>query len=147
MNQLCVLAASLCLAVGCETAHNWQHPIIMGNPETVLITYHVKPGDEAALRQLLKKTWNDYRDEESLVDPFPHVIVCGAEDGGKTKFVEIFTWVSISSPQLASEITGINDDWASMHSLCEARGHSSDIELEPVQKVEPPPAEVTADAH
>jgi len=40
-------------------------------PETVLITYHVKPGKEADLEEVLRRGWKIYR-KEHLVFARPH---------------------------------------------------------------------------
>lgn len=60
------------------------------SPETVLITYHVKPGKEADLEEVLRRGWEIYR-KENLVFAQPHLIVRDKESGDKTRVVEIFT--------------------------------------------------------
>src|SRR6267378_2809124 len=65
-------------------------------PETVLITYHVKPGKEEELKQVLSRAWEIYR-REHLVFASPHVIVQDKENE-KPRIVEVFTWVSHDAP-------------------------------------------------
>src|SRR4051812_45632208 len=65
--------------------------------ETVLITYHVIPGKEKALRELLAKVWDVY-EKEHLVFPQPHVVVRQKDAAAKNRIVEIFTWVNSEAP-------------------------------------------------
>jgi quinol monooxygenase YgiN len=91
------------------------------SPETVLITYHVKSGKEAEFQDVLARAWETYR-KEHLVFAQPHVIVQDKENGGKNRFVEIFTWVSHAAPDHAPD--SVKKIWEQMQSLCEARdGH------------------------
>jgi len=91
------------------------------DPETVLVSYHVAPGKEQQLRQVLSDTWNVYR-RERLVRPDPHVIVEAQDAAGKKRFVEIFTWVSHSAPDHAPD--SVKKLWDQMQSCCETRdGH------------------------
>ena len=43
-------------------------------PETVLITYRVKPGNESEFEQVLAQAWTIYR-QERLVHAWPHIVV------------------------------------------------------------------------
>jgi hypothetical protein len=91
------------------------------SPETVLITYHVKPGKEAEMAAVLRRAWEIYL-REHLVFSDPHIIVRDAEKDGKPRMVEIFTWVSHSAPDHAPK--SVKDTWNEMMSLCEPRdGH------------------------
>jgi hypothetical protein len=90
-------------------------------PETVLITYHVKPGKEAELENVLRREWKIYRNEH-LVFARPHLIVRDKESGDKTRVVEVFTWVSHSAPDHAPD--SVKAIWNDMQALCEPRdGH------------------------
>jgi hypothetical protein len=92
------------------------------SPETVLITYHVIPGKEGELQQVLGNAWGVYR-KEQLVLAEPHVIVSGKDAGDKTRYVEIFTWVSSDAPDHAPE--SVKSLWNQMQSCCEERdGHT-----------------------
>jgi hypothetical protein len=91
-------------------------------PETVLITYRVKPGKEAEFEQALFQAWEIYR-REHLVFAEPHLIVRDAEKSDKPHVVEIFTWISHSAPENVPD--SVKSLWAEMQALCEPRdGHS-----------------------
>jgi hypothetical protein len=90
-------------------------------PETVLVTYHVKPGKEAELEDVLHRVWETYR-KEHLVFAKPHLILRDKEAGDKTRMVEIFTWVSHSAPEHVPD--SVKTLWNEMQADCEARaGH------------------------
>jgi hypothetical protein len=114
----CMLA--LVLLAGCATTK----PAVKdtsSTPETVMVTYHVKLGGEAALEQLLTEAWTVYR-ENHLVLAQPHIILRDQERGGKTRIVEIFTWASHEAPDHAP--ASVKAIWGKMMSLCEPRdGH------------------------
>src|SRR5580700_8226662 len=72
------LAFALSFVSGCAT-HSNKQPAQSKNrlkdrPETVLVTYHVKPGMEKQFEALLDRAWNTYR-SEGMVKSEPHVIV------------------------------------------------------------------------
>ena len=91
--------------------------------ETVLVTYHVKPGKEAEFQAVLSQAWEIYR-KEQLVFTEPHVIVQASEGDNKTRFVEIFTWVSHATPEHAPD--AVKAIWNQEQALCEARdGHGA----------------------
>ena len=93
-----------------------------GDTETVMITYHVRAGQEINFRGLLTRAWSTYRSER-LVFPQPHILLQNREAGGKIQFVEIFTWVSHDAPQNAPD--SVKRIWSQEQSLCEARdGHN-----------------------
>jgi len=118
-----LLLAVLALAwSGCSTTHQ---SLVKGDPETVLVTYHVKPGKEAEFQTVLSRAWEVYRNEH-LVFTEPHIVVQDSEDGGKPRFVEIFTWVSRSIPENAPE--SVKTTWKEAESLCEKRGEHYGIE-------------------
>src|SRR5690349_20818746 len=85
------------------------------NRETVLITYHIITGKETELQSLLSRVWQAYRDER-LVLAEPHVIVRDEEGGGKTRFVEVFTWVDEKAPDHAPE--KVTKLWEKMKACC-----------------------------
>jgi hypothetical protein len=124
MNKIkttCWLFGGLLLASGCSTTTTGGHG--QADPETVLITYHVKSGKDAELQAALANAWHIYLTEH-LVFAEPHVVVWAAEDGDKTRFVEIFTWRSHSAPDHATD--AVKKIWEQEQSLCEARkGHNA----------------------
>jgi len=100
---------------------NEKQALPKSDPETVLVTYHVKSGKEADFQELLSRAWGIYR-KEHLVFAQPHVIVQDKESGEQPRFIEIFTWVSHSAPEHAPD--SVKTIWDQMQSLCEARdGH------------------------
>ena len=101
-------------------------------PETVVITYRAKSGKEAELQATLIHSWQIYRSEH-LVFAEPHTIVRIADDAGKFRFVETFTWVNHSIPDFASD--AVTKIWAQQQSLCEARGGYQGIEADEVELV------------
>lgn len=113
-----LLALSLVSLTACSTTTPATNH---DSPETMFITYHVQPGDEAKLQEVLSRAWDIYR-KNHLVLTQPHVIIRAMESGGKTRFVEVFTWVSHAAPGHAP--ASVKKIWEQMQSLCEARdGH------------------------
>ena len=109
----------------CSTTNRTQPRSARPDPETVLVTYRAKPGSEAELQAVLSRAWQVYRSEH-LVHVEPHIIVRDTEDGGKTRYVEIFTWVSHAAPEHAPD--SVKAIWKQEHSLCEERNGHSGIE-------------------
>ena len=116
-----LFAISLLALAGCSTMH--QTGGAKADSETVMITYHVQPGKELEFQSLLTHAWEVYRGEH-LVFAEPHIVVRDTEDGGKARFVEIFTWVK--SPDHAPD--SVKAVWQQEQSLCEARSGHKGIE-------------------
>ena len=118
------LFAVLLLALtGCSTTRYASNA--KADPETVLITYHVKPGKEAELQAVLSRAWEIYR-REHLVFAEPHIVLRETEDGNKRRVIEVFTWVSHAAPDHAPE--SVKTIWQQEQSLCEARSGRTAIE-------------------
>jgi hypothetical protein len=117
--------------VGCSTTNQSS---ARRDPETVLVTYHVKLGKEAEFQAVLSQAWEIYRGEH-LVFAEPHVVVQDTESGGKPRFVEILTWVSRSIPEHVSE--SVKAIWKQEESLCERRGGHYGIEPGEVELLVP----------
>lgn len=114
-------AIALASLTACSTTTS-DHGAAKADTETVIITYHVRAGQETNFRGLLTRAWSTYRTEH-LVFSQPHILLQSREPGGKTQFVEIFTWVSHDAPQNAPD--SVKQIWAKEQSLCEARdGHN-----------------------
>jgi hypothetical protein len=118
---LSFFAISLLAFTGCSTAQ----PASGGkdDSETVMVTYHVQPGKETEFEQVLAQGWEVYRSEH-IVAARPHVVVKDAEEGGKTKFVEIFTWTK-SPDHPPKSVLAV---WKQEQSLCEPRDGHTGIE-------------------
>lgn len=120
-----LLSLSIVVLTGCASSHSAKTSAKSGpaapakdNPETVLVTYHVRPGMEAVFEHLLDTAWAAYR-KEHLVKSEPHVLVREGEGNGTSGYIEIFTWVNHAAPGKAS--SEVQQLWAQEHSLCEAR--------------------------
>ena len=106
------------------------------SPETVLVTYHVKPGSEAAMEKLLREDHWPLLRRLDFVWESPHVLLRGVEDGGKPCFREILTWRDHDTPDNAPpEVHAV---WDRMRPLVEKRGADA-IEIEEVDLLVPPP--------
>ena len=117
--------------IGCSTTHRSSAKRV---PETVLVTYHVKPGKEAEFQAVLSRAWEVYR-REHFVFAEPHIVVQDTEDGSKPRFVEVFTWVSRSIPGHAPE--SVKTIWKQEESLCEKRSEHNGIEPGEVELLVP----------
>jgi len=131
MKITCPSFAVLFLALaGCSTT---DHSSVKPDPETVLVTYRVRAGKEAEFREALARAWEIYR-RDGLVFAEPHIVVQDTEDK-KPRFVEIFTWVSRSTPEHAPE--SVRAIWKQEESFCERRGEHYGIEPGEVELVVP----------
>jgi len=130
-----LLAVSFVPLIACTTTPRGEgHRLPGGDPETVLVTYHVQPGKEGEFQDALSRVWGIYR-KEHLVFAQPHVIVRDKEDGGKIRFVETFTWVSHSGPEHVPD--SVKTIWDQMQSFCEARNGHGNLEGGEVDLVSP----------
>jgi hypothetical protein len=103
-------------------------------PETVMATFHVVAGKEADFQQVLVREWETYT-KEKLVFNHPHVVLRGNEPGGRTYFVDIFTWISRATPDHPpAYVLAI---WQSMGPLIEERNGHPSMEITEVQLVVP----------
>jgi hypothetical protein len=102
-------------------------------PETVMVTYHAKPGSETALADAIARQWAA-ANRLKLVLETPHALVRGDEQG-KTYFVEIFTWRNANIPDAPP--AAIQNIWADMNQLVEPRGGKPGIDFAAVSVVAP----------
>lgn len=100
-------------------------------PETVMVTYNVRPGSEDALASVLARHWATAR-MLKLVRETPHTLVRGSQDG-RTYFLEIFTWRDANTPDTAP--AAIQSIWAEMNRLVESRGGRPGIDFRAVSVV------------
>jgi antibiotic biosynthesis monooxygenase (ABM) superfamily enzyme len=111
--------AAISLAA-CSTMNHTHHGSAKSDPETVLITYQVKSGKEAEFQAVLSRAWQIYRTKH-LAFAQPHIVLRDTE-GDKTRFVEIFTWVSHAAPEHVPD--AVKTLWEQEQSLCEgSSGH------------------------
>ena len=129
-----LLASSLMVWAGCSTTKSSHPSSAKGDPETVLVTYHVKTGKEAEFREVLLRAWEVYR-RDGLVFAEPHIVVEDTESGGKPRFVEIFIWINRSTPEHAP--ASVMAVWKEEEALCEGRGDHYGIEPGEVHLVVP----------
>jgi hypothetical protein len=122
MKTFCFFALLLASLTACSTMQHRPHEASdpKKSPETVLITYHVKPGKEVEMEAVLRREWEIYQ-KENLVFA-PHLVLRDKDAGDKPRLVEVFTWVSHSAPEHAPD--SVKAIWADMQALCEPRdGH------------------------
>jgi hypothetical protein len=90
-------------------------------PETVAVTYRVKPGNEAELQKVLARQWATLTRLDAVTGP--HSLY-----RGEGFFLEIFTWKDAAIPDNApAEIRTI---WGEMHKLTDK------IQIEEVHAIE-----------
>jgi hypothetical protein len=126
------VARALLLFACLGIAHNSRAQGHTDVPETVMVTYHAKPGADAELARVIMRHWVTLRDLD-LVEKAPHVTLRGIEDGGKTYFVDIFTWHDGRIPDAAPP--AVRAIWAQMNGLVEARNGKPGLEIRIVSVV------------
>jgi hypothetical protein len=132
---LCVVAGSAVAVAGCGTPGSNHHPP-QTNSETVLITYHVIHGKEQELAIALAKAWEIYQ-REQMVFPEPHIVAQDSDTKGKPRMVEIFTWVSSSTPDHAPE--SVKKLWNEMQACCDKQNGGEGLEGGAVELLVPKP--------
>jgi hypothetical protein len=103
-------------------------------PETVMATFHVVEGKEADFQQVLVREWDTYTKGKLVFDQ-PHLVLRGKEPGGKTYFVDIFTWISRATPD--NPPPSVLAIWQSMGPLIEERNGHPSMEINEVQLIPP----------
>jgi len=120
-----LFALALLPLVACSTTGRKEDGSSKADPEAVMVTYHVRSGREAEFEAVLARAWQVYG-EEHLVFAAPHITVRDTEAGDKTRFVEIFTWMSHAAPEHAPD--AVKTLWEEEQTLCEARNGHGGIE-------------------
>jgi hypothetical protein len=101
------------------------------DPETVLVTYHVKADKADELARLIDRTWATYQ-RLGLVFDKPHLVMRGKEKGGEF-FAEILPWKTHSGPDNApAEVHAL---WDEMQKVCEKRDGRDGIEIPEIEIV------------
>lgn len=104
--------------------------IAAGPPETVHVTYHVKPGKLEEFLSVLKQHHPACR-KLGLVLKEPHMILSGQEDGDKPKVIEILTWKDGAAPDsVPRHHPEVKKLWDQLNALVEKRGDKPGIEIE-----------------
>jgi hypothetical protein len=105
------------------------------DPETVVVTYHVRPGMEAQMEKLMREDHWPLLKRLNLVFDAPHVLVSGTESGGKPYLREILTWRDHDTPDNApAEVEAV---WKRMYDYVEKRDGKPSIEIEEVALLVP----------
>ena len=131
-SSIAVLSFGGLAILGASRAQSQSSP--QSAPETVMATFHVVAGKEADFQQVLVREWDTYT-KEKLVFNQPHVVLRGKEPDGKTYFVDIFTWVSRSTPDHPP--ASVLSIWQGMGPLVEERNGHPSMEINEVQLVIP----------
>lgn len=105
---------------------------VENTPAPQMVVYHVKPGSEQQLEDVLAETWSAYS-EERRVHSSPHVLVRVREDETHDCFVEIFTLVGFHAVEHPSE--SIRRLWDQAHALCESRDGQHAVQYRGVTKM------------
>jgi hypothetical protein len=98
-------------------------------PETVMITYQVKAGAEAALSRVIAKHWRVAQHMNLVRSSPPHVVLQGGDEG-RRYIVEVLTWRDGSIPDNAPD--AITELWQEMSQYVVAREGHSGIDFSPV---------------
>ena len=97
-----------------------------GDPETVMVTLHARPGAAAALVEVVARHWDTAR-RLNLVLESPHVTLRSDGANDAQDIVEIFTWRDASVPDAApAEIRSI---WNEMNRLVEPRSGGPGLQI------------------
>ena len=112
----------------------WYGPSVSAadEPETVMATFHAKPGAEAMLAKLIADHFATAR-QLNLVLAEPHVTLRMNEGDKAAALVDIFTWRDGSIPDDAPP--AIRAIWSEMAKLTEPRGGKPAIDIVQVSLV------------
>jgi hypothetical protein len=103
------------------------------DPETVMVTYHVREGREAAFAAILDEAWKTMT-ELSLVADAPHVVL-RRDDPKHPTFVEVFTWKDREIPDHAPQ--ALRTIWERMGPLVESLQSQPAIDIVEMRLVTP----------
>ena len=129
-----VAAAMILLLLLSTGGTSHARPVLADEPETVMITFHAKPGADAELARVIARHWETAR-RLNLVTDAPHVTVRGNDNANQVYFVDIFTWRDASIPDAAP--AAISAIWAEMSRLVESRGGRPGLSIAAVSLVGP----------
>jgi hypothetical protein len=103
-----------------------------GTPETVLVTFQVRAGQEARLQRIISQAWATYV-RLGMVRRDPHLLLKNTDEKGNTTIFEIFSWKDSSVPDNASP--EVRKLWNEMEGLCEKRAERPGIDFKRVEPV------------
>jgi len=121
------LAALAAVTLGVLVAH-----LAAPKPETVVITFHARPGAESELARVIEKHWAVAREMKLVLDS-PHLTLRRVEERNKVSFTDIFTWRDAAIPDNAPP--RIQAIWAQMNQLVESRGGEAGLAIVSVEVV------------
>ena len=101
-------------------------------PETVMITFRPKPGQEQQLAAVIADHWTTAR-KLNLVQADPHVTVRLKDEAGRPVFVDTFTWRDREIPDNAPP--AILKIWSEMNRLTEGRDGRPGLDITEVTLV------------
>jgi len=125
------LALTLTLVAGCAGLAP-----VKGAEERdpVLIIYHVRPGSESELQNLLKRAWQTYL-SEGLVCSKPHLVMRVREDEQNFRIIEGFCWVGPFATEYPPD--QVKQVWRLIEPLCESRQGNASIEVRQAEILSP----------
>ena len=100
-------------------------------PETVMVTFHVRAGKAEELNRLLTRAWATYR-HLGMVLSQPHLVARSTE--GDATFFELLSWKHHGVPDSAP--SEVRDLWNQMEAICEPREGQPGINIVEVKLVE-----------
>lgn len=101
-------------------------------PETVLVTFQVRTGQEARLQQIINQAWTTYV-RLRMVRSAPHLLLRSTDEKGNTTMFEIFSWKSSGVPDNAGP--EVRKLWNEMEGLCEKRAEQPGIDFRQVETI------------
>ena len=105
------------------------------DPETVVVTYHVREGKLPEMEKLMREDHWPLLRRLGLVLESPHVLVSGTEDGKKPYIREVLTWRDSDTPVNAPP--AVEAVWKRMYDFVEKRGGGPAIEIQEVELLVP----------
>ena len=129
MNRIYLLAvALLVMSFSVAQTKAEQKP----TPETVLVTFQVRQGQEARMQQVLSRAWATYV-RLGMVRRVPHLVLKNTDEKGNTTMFEILSWKNISVPDNAGP--EVRELWNEMDGLCEKRTEQPGIDFKQVEPI------------
>ena len=87
-------------------------------PVRMLCTYRVKEGKEADFLRLLERHWPTLS-SVGLATGDPAQVLQGRDKGGRTVFIETFSWKDAEAPDVAHQTPEVMSVWEPMGALAD----------------------------